>query len=186
MVATCRAAQSLQLRAPRLRLPRGGTPSYQAGRDDAERVTRDYEARARNQRMASSLVDELKQRMRGMLELRGATEFGGWSLGPGSVSLFIDVRDALKLAPLFRARIAETSSQPFRRRGLRRATIVGAVRTLSTMLTQAVEDNLLPGNPAQRLGRYLRSGDEEEFSVDPLTADEVATVLDLARVHFPD
>ena len=73
-----------------------------------------------------------------------------------------------------------------RRKGLRRATIVGAVRTLSTMLTQAVEDNLLPGNPAQRLGRYLRSGDEEAFTVDPLTADEVATVLDIARVHFPD
>lgn len=99
VVRTCRAVQSLQLRAPRLRLPRGGTLPYRAGRDDAERVTRDYEERRRNQRMASSLVAELKQRMRGVFELRGATEFRAWRLGPGPVSLFIDVRDALMLVP---------------------------------------------------------------------------------------
>ena len=62
---------------------------------------------------------------------------------------------------------------------------MGAVRTLSALLTQAVEDNLLPGNPAQRLGRYLRAGDEETVTVDPLTSEEVATVLDIARAHFP-
>jgi hypothetical protein len=99
VVAACRAAQSRQLRTPRLRLPRGGTLSYHVGRESAERVTRDYEARARSQRLASSMVDELRQRMRGVLEHRRATEFRSWSLCPGPVSLFIDVRDALKLAP---------------------------------------------------------------------------------------
>ena len=61
-------------------------------------VTRDYESRVRTQRMASSLVGELKQRMRGVLELRGATAFKAWSLAPGPVSRSIDVRDALNLA----------------------------------------------------------------------------------------
>lgn len=49
--------------------------------------------------MATSLVDELKQRMRAVLELRGETEFCAWTFAPGPVSRAIDVRDALRLAP---------------------------------------------------------------------------------------
>ena len=99
LLAGCRATQALQFHAPRLRRPRGGSPSYDIARDDADRVTRDYESRVRTQRMASSLVGELKQRMRRLLELRGATAFKAWSLAPGPVSRSIDVRDALDLAP---------------------------------------------------------------------------------------
>ena len=99
VLAACRAAQSVQLRAPRLRLPRGAALSYEVGSDDAERVTRDYESRARTLRMASSLVDELKQRMRAVLELRGMTDFRAWSMAPGTASLFIDVRHGVELAP---------------------------------------------------------------------------------------
>ena len=62
-------------------------------------MTRDYETRARDRRMASSMVDELKQRMRGVLELRGETSFGAWSYAPGPVTRSIDVRDAVALAP---------------------------------------------------------------------------------------
>ena len=98
LLAGCRTTQTLQFHAPRLRRPRGESLSYDVARDDADRVTRDYESRARTQRIASSLVGELKQRMRGVLELRGATAFKAWGLAPGPVSRSIDARDALDSA----------------------------------------------------------------------------------------
>ena len=42
-----------------------------------------------------------------------------------------------------------------RTKGLKVTTVRGIARMLSTILTQAVEDELLPANPALRLGRYL-------------------------------
>jgi hypothetical protein len=49
-----------------------------------------------------------------------------------------------------------------RTKGLKATTVRGIARTLSTSLTQAVEDELLPANPALRLGRYLRTADDAE------------------------
>jgi integrase len=72
-----------------------------------------------------------------------------------------------------------------RAKNLRLATIRGVVRTLSAVLSQAVEDELLEANPALRLGRYLRRGDEAEPSIDPFTREEVAHLVDVARLHFP-
>jgi integrase len=73
-----------------------------------------------------------------------------------------------------------------RTKGLKVSTVRGIARTLSTILTQAVEDELLPANPALRLGRYLRTADEAEPVIDPLTRDEVADLLSVARSRFPD
>jgi len=95
----CRTSQSTGFQTPRMQRPRGETLSYEVGSGDAERVTRDYESRARECRMASSMMDELKQRMRGVLELRGETSFGAWSYAPGPATRSIDVRDAIALAP---------------------------------------------------------------------------------------
>jgi len=72
-----------------------------------------------------------------------------------------------------------------RAKGLRVATVRGIVRALSTVLTQAVEDELLAGNPALRMGRYLRAGDEAKRQIQPFTREEASTVLATARVHFP-
>ena len=47
-----------------------------------------------------------------------------------------------------------------REKGLKLATVKGIARTLSSLLSQAVEDEKLPANPALRMGRYLRRGDE--------------------------
>jgi len=60
--------------------------------------------------------------------------------------------------------------------------------TTSTCLaaTQAVEDELLPANPALRLGRYLRAGDEAEPTIDALTAGEAAHLLETARIRWPE
>jgi hypothetical protein len=99
VLASCRTSQSTRFQMPRMQRPRGATLSYGVERNAAERVTRDYESRAQEHRVASSMVGELKQRMRGVLELRGATSFGAWSHAPGAATRSIDVRDAVALAP---------------------------------------------------------------------------------------
>jgi hypothetical protein len=68
-----------------------------------------------------------------------------------------------------------------RAKGLKATTVRGIARTLSTILTQAVEDELLPANPALRLGRYLRSADDPEPVIDPFTRDEAAHIVSVAR-----
>ena len=95
----CRTSQGTRFQTPRIQRPRGSTLSYDVGPSDADEVTRDYESRAREHRVANSMVEELKQRMRGVLELQGATSFGAWSHAPGPVTRSIDVRDAVALAP---------------------------------------------------------------------------------------
>jgi len=72
-----------------------------------------------------------------------------------------------------------------REKNLRVATVRGIARTLSTILSQAVEDDLLPANPALRLGRYLRAGDEQKRVIDPLIRGEALHLLAVAREHFP-
>ena len=73
-----------------------------------------------------------------------------------------------------------------RAKNLSLATVRGIARTLSTILSQAVEDELLPANPALRLGRYLRTGDRQEPQIDPFTRDEAADIAQLARAEFPE
>jgi integrase len=66
------------------------------------------------------------------------------------------------------------------------STVRGIARTLSALLSQAVEDELLPANPALRLGRYLRKGDEPESQPDPFTRNEAELMLEVAKEHFPE
>jgi integrase len=73
-----------------------------------------------------------------------------------------------------------------RAKGLKASTVRGIARTLSTILTQAVDDELLLANPALRLGKYLRAGDDAEPQVDPFTREEVAHVLEIARARCPE
>jgi integrase len=71
-----------------------------------------------------------------------------------------------------------------RGKGLSRGSVRGIVRTLSTILSQAVEDDLLEANPALRMGRYLRAGDEPKKTIDPLTRAEAATLLAVSRERY--
>jgi integrase len=57
--------------------------------------------------------------------------------------------------------------------------------TVSSVLTQAVEDGIVPANPAFRLGRYYRNGDELSPEIRPFTRGEAALFLDAARQHAP-
>jgi len=65
-------------------------------------------------------------------------------------------------------------------------TVRGIARTLSAVLSQAVEDEHLSANPALRLGKYLRRGDESKPQIDPFTRDEAAILVSTASVHFPE
>ena len=62
-------------------------------------------------------------------------------------------------------------------------TIANVSRTVSSVLTQAVEDGILAANPAFRLGRYYRHDGEPKADIRPLTRDEAALFLSAAREH---
>jgi len=64
-------------------------------------------------------------------------------------------------------------------------SIENICRTLSSVLTQAVEDGFLPGNPAMRLGRHYRKGDHLRPEIRPLTREEASQLLAAAREHSP-
>ena len=72
-----------------------------------------------------------------------------------------------------------------RAKGLSRGSVRGIVRTLSTILSQALEDDLLEANPALRMGLYLRAGDEPEKTIDPLSRAEVTQLLKVTRERYP-
>jgi len=73
-----------------------------------------------------------------------------------------------------------------REKGLKIITVRGIARTLSAVLSQAVEDEHLSANPALRLGKYLRRGDEPKSKIDPFTRDEAAYFVATAAEHFPE
>jgi integrase len=73
-----------------------------------------------------------------------------------------------------------------RAKGLKASTVRGIARTLSTILSQAVDDELLSANPALRLGKYLRQADDPEPEIRPFTRDEAAHIVAIARARFPE
>jgi integrase len=72
-----------------------------------------------------------------------------------------------------------------RKKGLKLNTIKGIARTLSTVLSQAVEDDRIAANPALRMGRYLRRGDELKRQIEPLTRAEARHLVSVAQRDFP-
>jgi integrase len=72
-----------------------------------------------------------------------------------------------------------------RQKGLRLNTVKGIARTLSALLSQAVEDEKLPAHPCLRMGRYLRRGDEPKTIVRPLTREEAAHLVHTAAAEYP-
>ena len=65
-------------------------------------------------------------------------------------------------------------------------SVRGILRTLSVVLSQAVDDGLLSANPALQMRKYLRRGDEPEPEIDPFTKDEAAHLIAAVREHFPE
>ena len=73
-----------------------------------------------------------------------------------------------------------------RAKGLAVSTVRGAARSLSVVLSAAVEYELLPANPALRLGKYLRRGDEPEAEPDPFTREDAELLVAVAAECFPE
>jgi integrase len=64
-----------------------------------------------------------------------------------------------------------------REKGLQPASMRGVNRTLSAVLSQAVEDAHLQANPAFRMGKYLRDRDASVSEIHPWTAEEAHRFL---------
>ena len=72
-----------------------------------------------------------------------------------------------------------------REKGLSPKSLENICRTLSSVLTQAVEDKVLAINPAFRLGRYYRKADYPKPEIRPLTREEAAWFLAQVQEHAP-
>lgn len=72
-----------------------------------------------------------------------------------------------------------------RAKKLKESSLLGVQRTLSAVLTQAVEDGLLAANPAFRMGRYIRRGDAPRRFLEPLTPAEAHHFLTVVEKHWP-
>ena len=69
-------------------------------------------------------------------------------------------------------------------KALSRSSVMGMGRTLSAIFNHAIEDGILTSNPAQRPGRYIRTGDRRE-KIDFLTPEEGRALLETAKSHHP-
>jgi integrase len=56
---------------------------------------------------------------------------------------------------------------------------------ISGVLNQAVDDELIPANPALRLGKIIKRKDKKE-AINPLSAEELKLLLDTVKEHFSD
>ena len=73
-----------------------------------------------------------------------------------------------------------------RKKGLKVASLQGVQRTLSAVLSQAVEDSILSANPAFRMGRHLRKGDEPRREIHPFSREEAHWFLAAIEKHWPE
>ncbi len=66
------------------------------------------------------------------------------------------------------------------------ASTVDNIRTLASgIFTLAYEEEIIPVNPALRLGKYIRKDDRRKH-IKPLTQEQVATFLDAVKESFPE
>jgi integrase len=73
-----------------------------------------------------------------------------------------------------------------RQKGLKLASLRGVQRTLSAVLSQAVDDGILPANPAFRMGKHLRLGDEHRAEIQPLTREEAHRFLETIKIYWAE
>jgi integrase len=70
------------------------------------------------------------------------------------------------------------------RAGLAPSTVGHMKSAIAGVLSLAVDDNVLQGNPAHRLGKVIRPKQVHE-EIDPLTRDELGLLLSVCKEHFP-
>ncbi len=69
--------------------------------------------------------------------------------------------------------------------GMARGTIQNCLVPLKAAYHQAMEDGLVTLNPAARLGRLLRASRERREHMQPLTREELSTLLKVAQERYP-
>jgi integrase len=109
--------------------------------------------------------------------------------GDNLVNHIVPLLGAIPVAQLSRQHVKDLLVA-VRKKGLKPRTATGVLRTLSTVMSEAVEDGKLPANPALRPGRMnrtLRNPNElKKNPVDPYTREQVDVLLATAERHFPD
>ncbi len=69
-------------------------------------------------------------------------------------------------------------------KGKARSTIQGYLAPLRAALFQAIDDGLISVNPVTRASKFFRNSDEQRQLVQPLTREEVSTLLASAKDRF--
>src|SRR5262249_51113181 len=76
---------------------------------------------------------------------------------------------------------ADRKAEPLR--ALSKETIRNIVAVLRADLSEAVESNLIDANPAVKLGKFYKEAADFHEEIDPFTAGEVSTLLEITRDH---
>ncbi|HUP36870.1 MAG TPA: site-specific integrase [Candidatus Limnocylindria bacterium] len=94
---------------------------------------------------------------------------------------------ALPLSSVTRERIRTVMAEKLSKAELKPSSLRSALIPLSACLHAALEAGLIPGNPAIRLGRFLRRPDDAEVpTIDPFTPAELTTILTTAEQQMPE
>jgi integrase len=67
---------------------------------------------------------------------------------------------------------------------LSKETIRNVVAALRACLSEAVESNLIPANPAVRLGKFFKESRDFHDEIDPFSREEVSLLLQVTREHY--
>jgi integrase len=80
----------------------------------------------------------------------------------------------------------EAAHEPLKRSKRKaRWTVMGYLVPLKAAYNQALEDGLVTMNPVARLGRLLRGRGDRKEHIEPLTAQEVGSLLHTAEERYP-
>jgi integrase len=100
---------------------------------------------------------------------------------------WLPVLGSLALGAVTRERIRTVMAEKLSKKELKSSSLRSVLIPLSACLHAALEAGLIPGNPAIRLGRFLRGpGGAESRSIDPFTAAELTTLLTTAEQQMPE
>ncbi len=69
--------------------------------------------------------------------------------------------------------------------GLASSTVTHLKNVISGVLNKAVDNEIIPANPAHSLGKIVKAKDRKE-TMDPLTVDEMRTLLDTVRDNYEE
>jgi integrase len=100
---------------------------------------------------------------------------------------------ALPLTAITRDRVKALIAHEFKsgklrksRQGLAPRTVRAFINTLVAILNSALEDGLIPSNPAARLGKVIRRDQTQVEEIEVFTPDELTTLLEAAARDWPD